>query len=323
MQKTIVIYDGDTLSYRASAAIETRTVEVTHLSSGKTKILKNRTELKNSLKSKDKKYEPDKYSFKDIQESEPAVNAFSIMKNQIERINSDLFADEYLICLSGKKNFRDDLPLPSKYKGNRENLIRPTHLKACKEYLYKNHPSLLANNREADDDLIIKGYEYLNKGYTVILAGQDKDAFAYTGLTLYDFTQPNPELVLIPDFGYLEDTGKKITGKGFLWFCFQILNGDETDNFKPCELASIAFGKQSAFNILKDCKDKQSALHQVVNKYKEWYPVEFEYKTWNEEIVKADYKTMLDLYFKCARMMTQENDNLNAASFFNQYGVTI
>lgn len=323
MSKTIVIYDGDTLSYRASAAIEARTVEATHIPTGKVKVFNTRTELKKSLLAKQKEYNPELFSFKDIQTPEPKVNAFSIMKNQIERINSDLFADEYLICLSGKKNFRDSLALPSKYKGNRSGTIRPIYLKECKEFLYKNHPSLLAVERESDDDIIIKGYEYLDKGYTVILAGQDKDAHAYSGLTLYDYTQACPELILIPKFGYLENTGKKITGKGFLWCCFQILNGDKTDNFKPCELANVTFGDISAYNLLKDCKDEKEALEVIVNKYKEWYPSDFQYTAWNGEIIQANYKTILDLYFKCARMKTTEDDALDSEVFFKEHGVIL
>ena len=323
MKPTIVIYDGDALSYRASAATEKRTVEVTHVPTGKTKIFKTRTECKAALNAKQKVFEPDVYKFKDLQEPEPISHTINIMKNQISKINDALFADEYLICLSGKTNHRDDLPLPSKYKGNREGLIRPLNLQEAKMHLYKHHPSLVALHREADDDLIIKGYEYQAKGYEVILASQDKDARAYSGLTLLDFTQDNPKLELMPEFGYLEDTGKKITGVGFLWFAMQWLNGDSTDNYKPSELSRKKFGEKSAYYLLKDSKNEKEAIEAVVKQYKDWYGNGVKYVDCFgvERFVKHDF--LLDIYYRCARMMTTDDDPLDYRLMLEKYGVTL
>ncbi len=323
MKPTIVIWDGDTLSYRACAATEKRTVEVTHAPTGKTKIFKTRTECKASLAARQKVFEPDVYKFKDLQEPEPLSHALNIMKNQISKVNDTLFADEYLICLSGKSNFRDQLPLPSRYKGNRDDLIRPLNLKDAKMYLYKHHPSLLALHREADDDLIIKGYEYQAKGYEVILASQDKDSRGYSGLTLLDFTQENPKLETMPDFGYLEDTGKKITGAGFLWFAFQWLNGDPTDNYKPAELSRKKFGEKSAYYLLKDTKDEKEAIEIVVKQYKEWYGNGVKYVDCFgvERFVKHDF--LLDIYYKSCRMMSSEDDPLDYKIMLQKYGVEL
>ena len=47
--------------------------------------------------------------------------------------------------LSGKNNFRDNLPLPSKYKGNREDMIRPLLLNDVKDYIKQYHG--LCSNR--------------------------------------------------------------------------------------------------------------------------------------------------------------------------------
>lgn len=323
MKPTIVIWDGDTLSYRACAATEKRTVEVTHVPTGKTKIFKNRTECKDRLKELGKEFDTEVYKFKDIQTPEPVSHATHIMKTQIEKTNDLLFADEYLICLSGKSNFRDNLPLPSKYKGNREDTLRPLNLKEGKMYLYKNHPSLLALHREADDDLIIKGYEYQAKGYNVILCSQDKDSRAYSGLTLYDFTQESPVLETMPDFGYLEDTGKKIYGAGFLWFAFQWLNGDPTDNYKPAELSRKKFGEKSAYVLLKDAKDEKEAIEVVINQYANWYGNGVKYVDCFgvEHFVK--HKELLQLYYRCARMMAHEDDDLCLDKLLNKYGVQL
>jgi len=323
MSKIIAIYDGDALAFRASAVVDNRSVLVQHLPSGRTKEFENRTEFKDLLKSKDMVFNPDDYKIDDQQNPEPLINVYKILKNQINSINSAVFADDYLICLSGKNNFRDTLPLPSKYKSNREGLMRPVHLKAAKTFLWRNHPSLLADNREADDDLIIKGYEYLNKGYIPILVSQDKDAYSASGLNLYDFTADDPILELVPDFGLLWDTGKKITGRGFIWLMFQMVNGDIADHWKPSEIAGKKYREKSAYKLLKDCKTEYEALTKVVNQYKEWYPKPFDYVDWTGKKSRADYKDMFQLYFKCARMMQHETDDLNAAEFCRTYGVEL
>lgn len=321
MKPTIVIWDGDTLSYRACAATEKRSVKAIHVPSGKEKIFKTRTECKKRIEELGKEFDPVAYKFEDIQEPEPVSHAIHIMKNQLEKVNDLLFADEYLVCLSGKSNFRDSLPLPSKYKGNREDLLRPLNLKDAKMYLYKHQPSLLANHREADDDLIIKGYEYIDKGYNVILCSQDKDAYAYTGLTLYNFTLDAPTLETMPSFGYLLNTGKKITGAGFLWFCFQWLNGDPTDNYKPAELARVKFGERSAYALLKDAKDEKDAIERVIQQYNHWYGKGVKYTDCFgvERFVNVDF--LLDIYYRCARMMQSEDDPLDYRLTCKKYGV--
>ena len=324
MKKTITIWDGDLLTFRFAAAHERRAINVIHVPSGREKEFKNRTEFKAFLKAANKEFYPDEYIIEDKQYPQVFKNVSTAIKNKIDSVNSNLFADETIICLSGTSNFRDRLRLPSKYKGNREDLVRPIHLDAAKIWTLKNFNSVAAEDREADDEQIIKGYEYLDKGYEVILCGADKDSFAYSGLSLYDFTQDAPEVTLIPDFGRLElDEKKKVRGKGFIWFCFQWINGDVTDHFKPCEINGSKFGEMSAYKILKDCKDEQEALKVVVDQYKKWYPTEFEYSDFEYELHKADYKVMLDLYFKCCRMKQTEDDPLDSVAFLKKYGVEL
>ena len=319
MSRIIAIYDGDILAFRASAAIEKRTVKVTHISSNKSKVFDTRTQFKDFLKDKGKDYIKEDYTFEDLQEAEPIANCLSILKNQIERINSDLFVDEYIIGVGGKDNFRDSLPLPKKYKGNREGGLKPVHLDAAKKYLIKYHNAVVVNKHEVDDFLIYKGYEYLAKGYTPIIVGIDKDSYSASGLSLYDFTKDVPEVELIPSFGSLWDTGDKITGRGFIWLCQQLLNGDSTDNFKPSELAKVKFGEKSAYKLLKDTTTQQEALSVVLEQYKKWYPEPVTYLDYSGVEHTKDYLEIFDLYYRCARMMQHENDTLDSKEFIDKY----
>lgn len=326
MSKTIVIYDFDALAYRASAVIDGRSILVKHNKSGREKEFKNITEFKELMKSKNLELDLSKYEVTEQQNPQPFNVCSSIIDNQIEGINSQLFADEYLLCISGSTNFRDDLPLPTKYKSNRTATLRPVHLNAIKKYALRKHPSQVAINREADDDVIIKCHEYIDKGYNTILVQYDKDAFSASGLALYDFTKENPQIETVPDFGYLEVIKGKpnnVVGRGFMWLMFQMINGDKSDMYQPCELAGVKYGQMSAYKALKDCTTKEQALLAVIKQYKTWYPKPFDYKDWTGEVRPADYLSMLQLYFKCARMMQYEGDDLDVIKFFNEHGVQL
>ena len=326
MAKRIVLYDADVLAYRASAAAEERNVKVTHLPSGREKIFKNKTTFKKFLKDNDFEYDETKYEFEEIQIPKPPdkIDPFAILSAQIKRINDELWADDHMLFISGEANFREFLPLPNKYKGKRADTLRPLELKPCRNYLIKQHGAKVVNGHETDDALIYMGYHYLHNGYEVVIVTNDKDANAYSGLQVYNYTEENPEVKLIPDLGslHMREDGK-VKGDGFIWYCCQMLTGDAVDCYKPTDLVDTKFGDAGAFNTLKDCKDKQEALSVVRDKYKQWYPTEFEYESWDGQWIKADWVYMLDLYHKCARMMQTPKDELDVVEFFRKHEVDL
>lgn len=321
MSKTVILIDGDVLAYRAAAIAEKREVEVLHKSSGKTKMFKTRTEFKEFLKGKEKEYIPEEWEFRDIQTPEDPAIAYSVMTRQIERFKSELFADACEVFISGKNNFRDSLKLPKKYKGNRDEMIRPVHLRNCKKFLVDNYDAWISNGFESDDYLVIRGYHYLNLGWNPIMITVDKDANAYSGLSVYDFTQDVPEIKLLPSFGSLWDTGKKITGNGFIFLCHQLLHGDPGDFYKPSELTSKKFGEKASYKLLKDCSTPKEALEVVVKTYKEWYPKDFTYESWDGDKIQGSWLQQLQLYYKCAKMKSSMEDNLDVEDLLKEYGV--
>ncbi len=325
MSKRIAIFDADVLAFRASAAAEQRKVEVTHSPSNKTKVFKTRTEFKDYLKLNDFEFNPDDYVFRDIQIAEEVHIPMKVLKHQILNIQDELWADEIKLFISGQDNFRDSLPLPSKYKGQRTDSIKPLLLKSCRSYLKNYHGARTVNGHETDDALIYTGYEYLKKGYEVIIVTNDKDANAYSGLMIYNYTEENPKVLEIPQLGFLriDEKTKKLKGQGFLWYCAQMLIGDVVDNYKPTELTDAKFGDASAFKILKDCTSEQEALSVVISKYKEWYPKSFVYTDWSGKQIESSWEHMLNLYHSCARMMETRTDSLIAYDFFKRYGVEL
>lgn len=325
MNKTIALVDCDTLVYSSAAVCEARSISVTHLPSGKTKGFKNRTEFKAFLKEKEFDFKDEDYSIEEIQVPEPEQNAYHIISSKLKKIKSELEADSFELYVAGKGNERDSLPLPTKYKSNRDATIRPLLLKKAQEFIKKHEGAKSVNGVEVDEVIVYRGYQELLKGNTPILVSVDKDSLQYSGLSVYDYSNPFPKVEVIPSLGelYLDKKTKKVKGKGFLWYCVQQTLGDRADGYIPYELANSRYGDKAAYDYLKDCSSEKEALEKVIDLYKTWYPSAFEYVAWNGETVQSNYKYMLCLYHKCSRMMEVEGESPDFIKFAKQYGVEL
>lgn len=325
MTKKILIVDADTIAFSAAAVCEDRSVEVTHIRSNRKKLVKNRTEFKEFLEKKAFPYVAEDYAFKDLQENPSIASLQKIIKNKLKWMNDVHSPDEALIYISGDGNFRSDLPLPTRYKSNRDDMIKPLLLKTAKDYMHK-LGAIRTHGEEPDDAIVYKGYEYLEKGYNVILGSYEKDSRAYSGLALWDYTGTTADTFTVPDFGELRIEGdkKKVVGEGFIWYCMQHAMGDRSDGYCPYELAGVRFGEKSAYNLLKNCKNEREALRAVIKQYVTWYGTDdFKYTAWNGAEITANYKYLLDLYFKACRMKSKVDDDLNFEKFCSKYGVQL
>lgn len=314
MNKTILLVDGDILAFRMSAAIDTRSILVTHAPTRKQKIFKNRTELKNVLKEKGKPEAISEYLIEDLVESEDPSHCMYSIKSRLNKLKELTDADKVEVYIGGEKNFRNDLLLPTKYKGTRDEVYRPTYLKEAKQYLIDVHGAMLSWEIEADDVLSVRGYEELSKGNRAIVASVDKDTLQANGLGFLDWTKEEPETFWIPKggIGHLEYNGKKVVGHGLKFLAFQLLFGDPVDAYKPTELTGIKYGEKSALKDIQELSTSQEIVQKVLQKYKEWYPEPFDYTAWNGVEVKgATWETMLDLYFNCVWMRRAWDDKSN------------
>lgn len=322
MSKTLLVVDSDTIAYAAAAVCEKRTVEVTHLKSGKVKTFDNRTGFKDYLLQKDYPFVKEEYSFKDIQEPQSLKNLYRLLKHRLGVMQDTWWPDKTILYVSGKDNFRNSLPLPTRYKVNRSANLRPVLLDKAKEYLV-HKGAVRTHGEEPDDAIVYTAYEYQNKGWNVVVGCYEKDSRCLSGLTLWDYTQNTSDTFLVPSFGELRyDTEKRnVKGEGFIWYCFQHLRGDISDGYYPYELTGKRFGDKGAFDLLKSCKNEQEALTVLINQFKTWYPEPFAYKAWDGKEIHADYKFILDLYFKACRMKEKKDDPLDFNAFIKQYNV--
>lgn len=322
--KKVLILDLDTPIFAAAAVSDERSILVTHTPTGKQKVFKNRTELKDRLKEKNTLEQLPDYSIEDKQSAQPIENACHTLKLMVKNIQEATDCNETLFFISGKGNFRDSIELPSRYKSNRDGMIRPLLLHDVKQFAINKFKPEICNGVEPDDAIIYTAYSLKNQGCFPIIASVDKDCLAYSGLNIYNQDKPEQGIIEIPKFGslWLDDKGK-VRGKGFLWYCFQVTNGDKIDGYVPYELSGARFGEKSAYNLLKDCTDEKHAIETVISKYQEWYPEPVTYIAWNGKEYTKNHSEIAAMYHKCARMMEDEFDDLDFLQFCNKYGVTL
>lgn len=153
------------------------------------------------------------YSVGFAAEDDPIEYCCYSAKKLIQSIIEATEADEYVLYLTGKTNFRDAVATLQPYKGNRELASKPIHYEALRSYLTKYHPFIESVDCEADDLLGIACTA--DDGNINILASLDKDLNMIEGLH-YNWRKKEDYTI------YLEEAD--------LFFVEQLLTGDATDN---------------------------------------------------------------------------------------------
>lgn len=318
-QNNMVVVDGDLVTFKAAAACETRTIDV-HDGSEFFGNFPNRTAFKAFLKSKIPDKTIEDFEVTDKQEVESIANCLHTVKVMLQSIQAVCEVSHVKVIQQGDGNFRDQLLLPSKYKGNRVDSIKPLLLGECKDYIARQFDNEYANGQESDD--VCASYAY--KGFTekkrIIQASTDKDANSNVGF-LYNWDKMDkPEM--IHGFGSLERNVKgKVSGKGRVWFYHQILFGDRADHYCPYELTQSKFGEKASFDTLSKLSTDRECWQAIYDTYIKWYPEPFEYIAWNGDVVKGDALQQMQMYIDCAHMRRYDGDRLNVQDILSKMGV--
>ena len=152
--------------------------------------------------------------------------------------------DEYQCFTSGSENFRNEVAVTVPYKGNRENMKRPKHLKALKDHIVKKWKATVSEGKEADDDVCIAAYA---EPYSII-AHIDKDLDQIPG-SHYNYVKK--QFYNVGKFEGLKNLYK------------QALVGDVADNIKGIK----GIGKVKADKILKECFTEKDLYDTVLSCY--------------------------------------------------------
>lgn len=342
---TTVCFDYDPLLYASGSVGETRTIKVVHRASGDEYEFANRTAFwghhkkkaggwlaeYNAAKSEGRQRLPEEFEITDVQTPEPLENALHTLKQQIVAVKEAVGASTYYGYSGRGKVFREDVSTIVKYKGNREGAMRPVHLDAMKDYLIRQHACEVVTGIEADDACSIdtrNGYlKYLKTGNELVLAFTDKDYYQVPGHIYHTDSGRMHEYG--EGFGWLawDAVKKKVTGRGRKWLYFQVMAGDDADNyFANSANPGIRWGDKSAFDVLESAQSDKEAFQALVRGYKTIYPSPKSLIGWrgykNQKTmtelsedaedfrIEVDWLYCLNENFNLARMLRKKDEGL-------------
>lgn len=343
MSGETLVFDADSIAYKAAAANEDKSIKTQHIEKDIVESWSNRTEFRAYLK--DTTHTEDMYTITDVQEPKHLSYGTKTIREMLAGYKNKLGINKNEIYIGGDDNFRDLIPLPmthvatcgkwagksklgGAYKENRDDTLRPLLLKDLRKYLVSELKAIVVHGQEVDDKQAMRSYEGHVSKTKIITVTEDKDALGCSGWLWNPAKMTKP--VYIHGFGELHKDGKGIKGTGRLWLYYQALYGDSVDNYHGCDLwkiaqdkegKSVTFGEVAAYNILKDCKNDKEALTALYNQYKSWYPERVVYMDHTGQMQDMDAIQIMQMYFDCAHMRRWENDRVDVHALLDKLGI--
>ena len=315
--KTIAVIDGDIVAFRCAAANESRSIRVTHKVTGQVTEHAHRTAFKAHIGND---FSIDEFVVEDVQNTEDISHAFHAINTTIRALKESCKASKVEIYLSGKNNFRDELPLPAKYKSGRSD-IKPLQLKECRDYLLKQKGAIIVDNYEVDDRLAMRCYDGLKAKQKIIACTLDGDQNGVAGW-MYNWNKMDkPKFVNgLGEIELVKDN-KDFDGYGRKFFYAQWVLGDSVDAFKPSELANKKFGVVAMYKLLAECKTDKECVEAIYNQYKKWYPNPITYTAWDGKEYTKNVIEIMNMYAACAHMKRFEDDVFDTEKLLNNLGI--
>jgi hypothetical protein len=220
--------------------------------------------------------------------------------------------------------FRHALALPTPYKDNRDDLIKPLQLADVRRYLQVKHKAQLIKGIETDDMITIRAYEELAKGNYPIIASADKDAQQSQGVEVLNFGQEEWQGKVIPTVGSLWKDKSAYKGEGLKFLALQVLSGDTADTYKGYQLSNVSYGPAKAMKALEKTTTEKEILEVLISEFKRLYPEPFSYTDCHGvEHTEVDWFDMLQMYWSCAYMKRSIDDESSFIQFAAERGVYV
>lgn len=167
-------------------------------------------------------------------------------KSMIQNVLTATGCWDFQLYLTGKGNFREEVAVTHKYKGNRDTLEKPFFYNEIREYMIDHWGAIVVEGQEADDQVAIEQTE------NTCICTIDKDLKMVPG---WNYNWNKDELVFIEEF------------EGLKWFYQQLLMGDMTDNIHGIK----GIGPKKAAKILAECTTEKELAKTVFEAYREHF----------------------------------------------------
>lgn len=328
---TTAVFDYDIIAYRAASAGEKRSIHAYHNITGDEFKCSTRTELWGNWRTKNKgllaefnsingtQYTAEELVVTDIQTPENIANVLHSTKSMVESALYFLKTNKFNGYLGKGDSFRVERSTLLKYKGNREDTLRPLLLGDVRDYIVKKYGAVVVEGLESDDWVCIDA----NRNKSKVVVSSDKDAFG-TDCLVYNPFAEDKKIVDCSGFGelWLDNKGA-VKGKGRLWLYTQNTSLDNADNYRANCFSDIAWGEKSAYKALKDCKTDKEAFQAMKKVYQHLYPEPKTVTGWRGDKFEIDWKYVFNEMFDMCRMMRSETDFLVGTEVMQKLGVDI
>lgn len=255
----IALLDGDVLVYRVGFAVEKSKYNI---------YIKGEEHFGAVAVYPYKRDIPDYYTkdegcfIEKTKEIEPLANALHGMREFLQSIIEAVGATSHKIYLTGEGNFREQISVTRKYKGNRDPDHKPIYYKELKEYLINHWGAEVVAGMEADDALGIMQYTDISKyEYEKKCGDNYTECWASTIICSID-----KDLEQIPGWHYNFVKKEKYfisEEQGIKNFYMQLLVGDVVDNIQGVK----GVGKKTAEKILANCTTEKEMYAACVRAY--------------------------------------------------------
>lgn len=328
-----LVFDYDYIVYRAGFAAETRTVEITHTSSGRKKEFKNKTEFWGRKKNEIggwlgeqneqriqkglKPFTKDEFDVQTVRVPEPLENALHLVKTLINGVCNTVGGKSYYGYVGKGDTFRKQLSTILEYKGQRTEDTRPLMKDEIVQYIHEKHRGHYATEYESDDHVVMDCYRNKNR----VLVSVDKDAMG-SGCLVYNPDKPEQGIVDTDCLGelWIDEKGD-IRGYGRKFFYYQWAYGDPVDHYYANGASDIKWGSKSAHDVIVDCTTDEECFKSVLNVYKYLYPEPKEIVGWRGDTIRIDHLYVANEIWNMARMRRSKNDNILATDVWKKYGM--
>ena len=339
-----LIIDSDFLCFEAACLGEERSINVIHKQSGREKSFPTRTEFwghwakksggwlgeqnKERIEKGLEPFSPDDFEIVDVQTPHPFSHVVNCLNTRMGSIKAKLQCDNVSHYVSGGPSWRIDRSTLIKYKGNRDDGIKPIHLKEAREYVVKklggeyvkdtveNYEGFL----EVDDKVVVEWWNDKKAGKNSVVAGVDKDLLA-TGVLVFNPDKMDTYMDTVGIGRLYIDDKKDVRGSGRKWLYYQCGYGDKSDGYYANCATDTRWGEKSAFQAFEGCHTDKECLEALVGIYKKLYPKPFKFTGWRGEEIDIDWMYVLQENWDMCRMLRWENDFVSIKDVLDKMGV--
>lgn len=328
----IAVIDLDFVKYGAASFGQETWIEVTHKKSGRKKEFPGRQQFWGRRgsggwfkKTNDERVEKglelmaiDDFSIEDkAQLSEPIENVLHSSKTMVESAIKKSGATSYEAYYGSGDPFRVELSTLWKYKGNRENLLKPLLLNDVTQYLAHKFQGQLITGIETDDKVVMECWGKPNK----FILGVDKDYYG-SGARFFNVNRPEDGIIDTNCLGKLwRDDKGKVRGYGRMFKLFQVCSQDSIDHYKANCFSDRKWGEVKAYTALSDSKNDKELFENAVQVFKTLYPEPKAIKGWRGDDIEIDWLYVFQEMMDMAHLQRWENDRIAVKDVLDKLGV--